>query len=895
MVEEGFGALLICKTCEQMVGEHVDRLMPPKKATTEKPAKVAAEKVKGSACLNSRAQAREKKNEAAEAKKNKRTEKSGPLVHRTVAFIPEEEVTPKGDPWITKYSFNPSVTSLVIYGILKAGRSNDTYIVHWHDRTIYDSRKKSNKPEIVISTEQAQNGINRFNMLQQLPEVEGVDMMSLHTNRDWEPFMGQLHDDDEESEKSDLNIDDEDSEVDEEDIRGKIQCAEMTAIKREMEDLKLSKITGALQFDTNCEPVSRAKNLYEQQKSKVVSEHEFHFKGIGPGSSARAFFAFVPLSFWRTVVLKNMNEKRIQILGRKSREFQLGEVIQFIGLLLHMKIRHKGSYRNHWDNAYDKELGAETSLFKNKPKIMRLSRFIHIRRCFCIVFHSQNERNDEEDSEDFASTDPLWRVRPLLNIVKQHSKAFMTPGRNVCVDEASVAARSKFANFLIFYNPKKPCGKYHFKFYILACGDEWYMLNFIVHCDSTEVHRLQGVMSCMDIVQMERELEPLNRTTKIVMELARSLYGSSRILNTDNYYTSIVLASALRMKQLYLRGTVRSNSLYIPKELMIQKNETDSHERGFCISGYNRSRGLAFFSWNDGSPVNIISTVDGTEMAYVTRKIRKKRRKVIAPLAIKEYNTYMQAVDRHDQLRTYVAMGGGNSFSHWYKKFAVSVLDFVIVNAFTATKMVQKDSSVSHGQFVQDLALDLMFARYANDTYVTSCIPLAYRKLVRDEPSVVTQSLASSEGIFSPKLQRHVKTSSPSIVEIGMQCRTLVMKGEKRACIVCLFELGRRAYANVAFDDVHHVPLCLTPNKHPRRWPLSAIADPNKKRSCWDKYHFFYFKESLWITTQRSGKWRTQTRTGSDLWKSRADIIKRYAMNMQSNRLFPESEILRYE
>lgn len=152
----------------------------------------------------------------------------------------------------------------------------------------------------------------------------------------------------------------------------------------------------------------------------------------------------------------------------------------------------------------------------------------------------------------------------------------------------------------------------------------------------------------------------------------------------------------------------------------------------------------------------------------------------------------------------------------------------------------------------------------------------------------------SSQGLFSPALQRHVKTSSPTIVQVGMQCRTICLKGEKTPCIVCLFELGRRAYASVVFDDVHHVPLCLTVNKQPRRWPISQVTDPNKQRTCWDKYHFFYEKQNLWITALKKGKWRTQVRTSCNLWKARSDIIKMYIMKLETNRLFAESELLKY-
>jgi Transposase IS4 len=748
---------------------------------------------------------------------------------------------------------------------------------------------------VFVSECQAREGIERFNELQRLPEVRGVDVVSLHENNEWEPHMDALH---YISDVSDSNeIEDEAFKTTDE------NAAELSAIHNELEELDALNEQGGLIFNTNLEEsIPRNKNVYEEKKSKLVPEYEFNFNGTGPGSSARAFFAFVPLSFWQTVVLQNINAKKNERLGRKLRDFQLRELIQFIGLLLHFKVRPKGSFREHWDNPYDAVMGGDTSLFKNNGKIMKLSRFIQLRRCFCIVFKMEMaEYEEESDSEDHDEgfdkcIDPLWRVRPLLNIVKKHSAAFVIPGTNVCIDEASVAARSKFANFLIFYNPNKPCGKYHFKFYMLACSDQWYMLNFIVHCNSSEVHRLEEFASRETILQMQMECSSLNRTCKIVMELMRSLYGSNRILNTDNYYTSIQLASALKTKQIFLRGTVRKNSKYIPHALLIEKNENSSFNRGHTVIGFNMSLGLTFYSWNDGNPVNLIGNVDGTEMASVWRRQGSVREKIQAPLAVKEYNKCMQGVDRHDQMRSYAAMAGGHSFKAWYKKFSLCVLDFAIVNAFTATKMVQKNRALSYNDFIQGLTLDLIHARYANDAYVTSCIPLAYRKLVPEMANVVqTSSASSAQGIFSPELKRHVKTNSPSIVQIGMQCRNVVQTVNKKACIVCLFELGRRCYANVVIDDIHHVPLCLTKNTHPPSWPISQICDPYKERSCWDKYHFNYLDKELWITKKKNGKWTTQVRTANDLWKARSELFKASGVKVQSNGRILERDLLEYK
>ncbi|OWZ11668.1 LOW QUALITY PROTEIN: Transposase [Phytophthora megakarya] len=52
----------------------------------------------------------------------------------------------------------------------------------------------------------------------------------------------------------------------------------------------------------------------------------------------------------------------------------------------------------------------------------------------------------------------------------------------------------------------------------------------------------------------------------------RPRFGSNRILNTDNDYTSVQLLQALRVKGLYARGTVHGGSKHFPKHTTIGKN-----------------------------------------------------------------------------------------------------------------------------------------------------------------------------------------------------------------------------------------------------------------------------------------------------------------------------------
>jgi hypothetical protein len=74
-------------------------------------------------------------------------------------------------------------------------------------------------------------------------------------------------------------------------------------------------------------------------------------------------------------------------------------------------------------------------------------------------------------------------------MLKHTGSLHVDVGRDLTVDEASVAARSKFARYLIVYNNRKPTGKYHFKLYMTCCATTWLTFDFRLHRESTMMDR----------------------------------------------------------------------------------------------------------------------------------------------------------------------------------------------------------------------------------------------------------------------------------------------------------------------------------------------------------------------------------------------------------------------
>jgi hypothetical protein len=69
----------------------------------------------------------------------------------------------------------------------------------------------------------------------------------------------------------------------------------------------------------------------------------------------------------------------------------------------------------------------------------------------------------------------------LLNTVKLTFPAYLIVGNELALDEASVSSRSRYGSELIFYNPSKPGGKFHFRFYMLCDADTFACLRVRLH------------------------------------------------------------------------------------------------------------------------------------------------------------------------------------------------------------------------------------------------------------------------------------------------------------------------------------------------------------------------------------------------------------------------------
>ena len=408
---------------------------------------------------------------------------------------------------------------------------------------------------------------------------------------------------------------------------------------------------------------------YPSTKLKEEKAHMFQ-------TPLQSFFAFLPLEFWQLYAmntnfyfkhkLKLKTEKGIVSHDEKWKDVSVPELLQFFGVLIKMVLRPMPGrpYVDRWDEPE----------WHPYTKHMKRSRFRIIR--------SNLQMSDVNSNLQLNGEDELYKVRPLLNVLKKTLGDYVQAGSNLTIDESSVSARSAYGRNLIFYNNSKPCGKYHFRFYFVCDADVYACLRFRVHTKSgsDEADGLPTKVET-DFKSDEEEEAEKSIMTKLVLDMVQPWFHSKRVINMDNYYTSPQVFLELKAKGLYARGTCRQNRKRFPKSIQFSKGESKNKRRGEVKVAVEEKQGMVAFGWIDGNPVHMLTTADGTSMSKVTRRVKSEKQQIDAPTAIVKYNHGMQAVDRFDQLNAMYSMAQGNLFKKYYHKLTLALIDVALTNA----------------------------------------------------------------------------------------------------------------------------------------------------------------------------------------------------------------------
>lgn len=185
----------------------------------------------------------------------------------------------------------------------------------------------------------------------------------------------------------------------------------------------------------------------------------------------------------------------------------------------------------------------------------------------------------------------------------------------------------------------------------------------------------------------------------------------------DNYFSSIELLVNLAKDDIYACGTLRSNRVGFPTDLLRHVREGLKSRSDYCVrqckkaknanwtKNQKQSNRLAVSLWQDNRPVVVASTnCNPAESTHEQRRQKDgSRLSVQCPSSISLYNTY---IDHNDQLRGYYSLRtkGKKCYKYiWWFLFDVAVTNMYILAKYHSPMVVK-----SVKQFRASLARDLI-------------------------------------------------------------------------------------------------------------------------------------------------------------------------------------------
>ena len=192
------------------------------------------------------------------------------------------------------------------------------------------------------------------------------------------------------------------------------------------------------------------------------------------------------------------------------------EIKTFLGMTIGMGLVQQMSLNDYWST--DKILS--TPFF---PTIMPRNRFLGILSCL----HLNN--NEKHVARDHTEYDPIFKLRPVYDVMQTKFRESYTPTESIALDEATIGWRGNLS-FKV-YNPDKPT-RFGIKLYEICDSSNGYCCNFEMY------------------MGRNKTISENAATYDLVMRLMTPYLNKGYKLYTDNYYSSPILFNDLLQKKL---------------------------------------------------------------------------------------------------------------------------------------------------------------------------------------------------------------------------------------------------------------------------------------------------------------------------------------------------------
>ena len=369
----------------------------------------------------------------------------------------------------------------------------------------------------------------------------------------------------------------------------------------------------------------------------------------GQNSPSNYFDLFVDDAIIETIVAET-NRYAAQALHGKtlppsshSREWTpvtLTEMRAFLGIIVAMGLVQQRNLTDYW--CQDDVISTpffRSVMSRNRFKL--ILQFLHL---------NNNELSLPRDNDEH---DKLFKIRPFYDALLDKCGRMYIPDKNLALDEAMIAWRGNLS-FKV-YNPDKP-DEFGVKVYEICDSGNGYCYQFEIYTGK------------------QHQVSKHGATYDIVMRLMAPLLNQGYRLYIDNYYTSPILLQDLYYKKTVACGTLRSNRKGVPTVIKTTKLAKGDH-MAMTLTGGN----LQLIKWRDKRDVLILTSMHNAEFCDVPHGNRNGEA-VRKPKAVLDYNKYMGAVDRSDQMLQYQAFK--RKTLKWWKKVFFHLFNLAVLNAY---------------------------------------------------------------------------------------------------------------------------------------------------------------------------------------------------------------------
>lgn len=383
----------------------------------------------------------------------------------------------------------------------------------------------------------------------------------------------------------------------------------------------------------------------------------------------------------------------------------LDDLKRFIGILLLSGYHSLPRQKLYW--CVDEDVGVPYV-----AKCMSRNRFYEIKRFLHLA----------DNDLIGGSTDRMYKVHPLMNLLNERFQQHGIFHRNLSVDESMVK-----------YFGHHPCkqfmrGKpirFGYKNWMM-CSDDGYCYAFDTYCGKSA----------------KTDNNPLG--SRVVLSLLEATSNpSDHIVFFDNFFTSHSLLVALRNKGFRATGTLRENRQM--KCPLPSKKEMEKKQRGHFSHCFDPVGEVLLVKWKDSSVVTMATNYDGiVPMCSVKRWSSSAQEKVNVqqPKLFSSYNCSMGGVDLLDQAaNNYRVCIRGKK---WWWPLFTQMLNVAVVNSWKIH------------QLIADEPVDLLaFLRNVTRYYLRLGTKDHY---IRRRPaSIVSDIVLDKGGHFPSKLEKQLR------------------------------------------------------------------------------------------------------------------------------------------